>query len=65
MDSNTEQLIINNIMSLDYNPTVVVSTHRTNHLIRTDKIAVLNNYPKDVVGAGDSLLILSALSLFT
>ena len=41
MDSNTEQLIINNIMSLDYNPTVVVSTHRTNHLIRSDKIAVL------------------------
>tara|TARA_B100000287_G_scaffold307995_1_gene291154 strand:- start:9980 stop:11683 length:1704 start_codon:yes stop_codon:yes gene_type:complete len=41
MDSNTEQVIINNIMSLNYNPTVVVSTHRTNHLVRTDKIAVL------------------------
>ena len=28
-------------MSLDYNPTIVISTHRTNHLIRTDKIGIL------------------------
>ncbi len=41
MDSNTEQVIINNIMSLPYNPTLIISTHRTNHLIRTDKIGVL------------------------
>ncbi len=41
MDSNTEQAIINNIMSLPYNPTLIISTHRTNHLIRTDKIGVL------------------------
>lgn len=41
MDSNTEQVIINNIMSLPYNPTIVISTHRTNHLVRTDKIGVL------------------------
>lgn len=41
MDSNTELQIINNIMSLDYNPTIVISTHRTNHLIRTDKIGIL------------------------
>ena len=41
MDSNTEQIIINNIMSLPYNPTIVISTHRTNHLIRTDKIGII------------------------
>ena len=29
----------------------------------TDKIPILNNYPKDVVGAGDSLLTLTSLSL--
>ena len=38
MDSNTEQVIINNIMSLNYNPTVVVSTHRTNHLVKLIKL---------------------------
>ncbi len=41
MDANTEQTIINNIMSLPYNPTIIISTHRTNHLIRTDKIGVI------------------------
>ena len=28
-----------------------------------DKIPILNNFPKDVIGAGDSLLIISAISL--
>lgn len=37
--------------------------NKRNGIKETDKIGVLNNYPKDVVGAGDSLLILSALSL--
>ncbi len=41
MDSNTEQQIINNIMSLEYNPTMIISTHRTSHLLNTDKIGVL------------------------
>ena len=41
MDGETEEKIINNIMSLPYNPTLIISTHRTNHLIRTDKIAVI------------------------
>ncbi len=41
MDSSTEEIIINNIMSLPYNPTIVISTHRTNHLLRTNKIGVI------------------------
>ncbi len=41
MDSNTEQMIIDNLMSLEYKPTIIISTHRTNHLIRTDKIGIL------------------------
>lgn len=41
MDANTEQTIIDNIMSLPYNPTIIISTHRTNHLVRTDKIGVI------------------------
>lgn len=41
MDSNTEEIIINNIMSLSYNPTIIISTHRTNHLLRTNKIGVI------------------------
>ena len=28
MDGQTEQKIINNILNLDYNPTIVISTHR-------------------------------------
>ena len=41
MDGATEEKIINNIMSLPYNPTILISTHRTNHLIRVDKIGVI------------------------
>ena len=41
MDGATEEKIINNILSLPYNPTVLISTHRTNHLMRVDKIGVL------------------------
>ncbi len=41
MDANTEQTIVNNIMSLSFQPTILISTHRTNHLLRTDKICVL------------------------
>ena len=28
-------------MSLSFQPTILISTHRTNHLLRTDKICVL------------------------
>ena len=41
MDANTEQTIVNNIMNLNFKPTILISTHRTNHLLRTDKICVL------------------------
>ena len=41
MDGATEEKIINNIMSLSYNPTLIISTHRTNHLLRVDKIGVI------------------------
>ena len=41
MDGATEEKIINNILSLPYNPTILISTHRTNHLMRVDKIGIL------------------------
>jgi len=41
MDGSTEGKIINNLLSLPYKPTVIISTHRTNHLARVDKIGVL------------------------
>ena len=41
MDGQTEQKIITNLLNLDYNPTIVISTHRTNHLSEVDKIGIL------------------------
>ena len=41
MDGATEEKIINNLLSLPYNPSIIISTHRTNHLARVDKIGVL------------------------
>ena len=41
MDGATEERIINNILSLPYKPTIIISTHRTNHLARVDKIGVI------------------------
>ena len=41
MDGNTEEKVINNILNLPYNPTIVISTHRTNHLTRVDKIGIM------------------------
>ena len=35
------QIIINNIMNLPYNPTILISTHRTNHLLKTNKVCVI------------------------
>ena len=32
---------LNNILSLPYNPTIIISTHRTNHLARVDKIGIM------------------------
>ena len=41
MDGETEQKIVNNILSLEYKPTIIISTHRTNHLAQVDKIGIL------------------------
>ncbi len=41
MDGTTEEAVMNNILSLPYNPTIVISTHRTNHLIKLDKIGIM------------------------
>ena len=41
MDGNTEQTLINNLFSLPFNPTIVIATHRTNHLNQVDKVGVL------------------------
>ena len=38
MDGATEERIINNILSLPYKPTIIMSAHGTNHLARVDKI---------------------------
>ena len=43
MDTQTEEMIIKNIFSLPYNPTIIVSTHRLQHLTNTDKIAIIVN----------------------
>jgi ABC-type transport system involved in cytochrome bd biosynthesis fused ATPase/permease subunit len=43
MDSETEEKIVKNIFSLPYNPTIIISTHRIQHLTNTDKIAILVN----------------------
>tara|TARA_B110000483_G_scaffold214044_1_gene263629 strand:+ start:37 stop:1605 length:1569 start_codon:yes stop_codon:yes gene_type:complete len=43
MDSETEERVVNNIFSLPYNPTIIISTHRLQHLTKTNKIAVMVN----------------------
>ena len=43
MDAETEEKIVNNIFSLPNNPTIVISTHRIQHLTRTDKIGIVVN----------------------
>ena len=56
MDGATEEKIINNILSLSYKPTVIISTHRTNHLTRVDKIGVLIDGQLVQFGPRDSIL---------
>lgn len=43
MDSETEEKVVKNIFSLSYNPTIIVSTHRIQHLTNTDKIGIIVN----------------------
>ena len=56
MDGATEERIINNLLSLPYNPTLIISTHRTNHLARVDKIGVLIDGQLAQYGPRDSIL---------
>jgi len=56
MDGATEEKIINNILSLPYKPTVIISTHRTNHLTRVDKIGVLIDGQLVQFGPRDNIL---------
>ena len=43
MDGETEEKVMNNIYSLDYRPTVLITSHKINILTRVDKIAVILN----------------------
>jgi len=43
MDAETENQVVQNIFSLPYKPTIIISTHRIQHLTNTDKIAVILN----------------------
>jgi len=43
MDQETEQIVTKNIFNLPYNPTIIISTHRLQNLINTDKVAVIVN----------------------
>ena len=56
MDGATEEKIINNILSLPNKPTIIISTHRTNHLTRVDKIGVLIDGQMVQFGPRDSIL---------
>ena len=56
MDGATEEKIINNILSLPHKPTIIISTHRTNHLTRVDKIGVLIDGQLVQFGPRDNIL---------
>jgi len=56
MDGATEERIINNILSLPYKPTIIISTHRTNHLNRVDKIGVIIDGSLVQYGPKDEIL---------
>ena len=43
MDSETEQKVTENLFNLPYKPTIIISTHRLQNLINTDKIGILVN----------------------
>ena len=58
-----ESIAHNIIIKLGSLGLIVDINNKKNGVHETDKIPVLNNFAKDVVGAGDSLLTLTALSL--
>ena len=41
MDNASEERIINNLFNLDYNPTIVISTHKLSYLLNVDKVALM------------------------
>ncbi len=41
MDSNAEKMVINNLFNLDYNPTILISTHKLSYLLNVDKVALI------------------------
>ena len=41
MDSDTENNIMNQIFNLPYKPTIVMITHKIQHLMNMDKIAII------------------------
>tara|TARA_B110000008_G_scaffold63660_1_gene63724 strand:+ start:6879 stop:8576 length:1698 start_codon:yes stop_codon:yes gene_type:complete len=56
MDSETEEKIVNNIFSLPNNPTIIISTHRIQHLTRTDKIGIVVNGQMARLGPTNEIL---------
>tara|TARA_B100000963_G_scaffold194636_1_gene169320 strand:- start:13150 stop:14853 length:1704 start_codon:yes stop_codon:yes gene_type:complete len=56
MDGGTEDRVINNLLSLNYNPTTIICTHRTSHLMRVDKIAIMSDGKLIQFGPRDSIL---------
>ena len=41
MDSESENKVMNHIFNLSYNPTILLSTHNANHLLKVDTVAVM------------------------
>tara|TARA_Y100000996_G_scaffold394840_1_gene359526 strand:- start:4819 stop:6534 length:1716 start_codon:yes stop_codon:yes gene_type:complete len=56
MDGNLEQLIIKNITELEYNPTLIISTHRSSHLNQMDKIGIILDGKLVAFGPKDQIL---------
>lgn len=56
MDSETEERVVRNIFSLPNNPTIVISTHRIQHLTNTNKIGIVVNGQIVRLGPTDEIL---------
>jgi ATP-binding cassette subfamily C protein LapB len=56
MDAGTEERVMTNLLNLDYKPSVIISTHRTSHLMKVDKIAVMGEGRLIQYGPRDSIL---------
>ena len=58
-----ESLAKNSIIKLGPEGLLMHTTDKSNQEFTTDKIAALNSVPKDIIGAGDSMLISSAMTI--